>query len=113
MKVQLIDICCARSGDKGPNSNIGLVFYNIEIYNWAKKTLTPRKLKKYFSKLVLGEIKRYELDNISALNFVLYNSLGGGGSESLLNDAQGKTHAQTLLLMYVDLPEEYKDLINE
>ena len=113
MKIKLIDICCARSGDKGPNSNVGLVFYNKEVYNWAKKNLTAVKLKKYFSNLVLGKIERYELDNIYALNFLLYDSLGGGGSESLLNDAQGKTHAQILLLMSIEIPDKYKEFINE
>tara|TARA_B100002052_G_scaffold204144_1_gene186414 strand:- start:1083 stop:1424 length:342 start_codon:yes stop_codon:yes gene_type:complete len=113
MKIHLIDICCGRSGDKGPNSNVGLVFYNEDIYNWAKDNLKPELLKKYFSTLVKGNIVRYELDNIYALNFILYDSLGGGGSESLLNDAQGKTHAQTLLSMEIDFPEKLKDLINE
>ena len=113
MKITLIDICCARSGDKGANSNIGLVFYNEDVYCWAKDNLTPALLKKYFSSLVKGDIVRYELDNICSLNFVLHDSLGGGGSESLLNDAQGKTHAQTLLSMEIDFPEKLKDFINE
>jgi len=113
MKIQLIEICCGRSGDKGPNSNVGLVFSNEDIYNWAKETLTPELLKDYFSNLVKGKIIRYELDNIYSLNFILYDSLGGGGSESLFNDAQGKTHAQTLLSMYIELPNKYKDLIND
>ena len=113
MKIQLIDICCGRSGDKGPNSNVGLVFYNEDIYNWAKDNLKPELLKKYFSTLVKGNIVRYELDNIYALNFILYDSLGGGGSESLLIDAQGKTYAQHLLNLEIELPNKFKEFINE
>ena len=113
MKIKLYNICCGRSGDKGSNSNVGLVFYNRPIYNWAKEFLTTECIKKYFSKLVKGKVVRYELDNIFALNFILHDSLGGGGSESLLNDAQGKTHAQTLLMMEIDLPEKFKRFMNE
>ena len=113
MKIKLYNLCCGRSGDKGENSNVGLVFYHKEIYIWAKEYLTPEFIKKYFSKLVKGNVVRYELDNIFALNFILHDSLGGGGSESLLNDAQGKTHAQTLLMMEIDLPEKFKEFINE
>ena len=63
--------------------------------------------------MVKGDVKRYEMDNLWALNFILGNSLGGGGSESLLNDAQGKTHGQALLLMEIDLPENLRAYINE
>ena len=72
----------------------------------SKKNITTKLLKDYYKNVVLGDIKRYELDNINALNFILNNSLGGGGSETLLNDAQGKTHAQLLLMMEVNLPKE-------
>ena len=113
MKIRLEKISCSRSGDKGKNSNVGLIFNNIEIYEWSKKNLTAEVIKNYYSDIVKGKVIRYELDNLLALNFILFDSLGGGGSESLLNDAQGKTHGQTLLLMEVDLPENLKEFIHE
>ena len=106
MIITLNKIAYARSGDKGNNSNVGIIFINNEIYSWAKKNLTTELLKKYYKSVVLGNIVRYELDNINALNFILNDSLGGGGSETLINDAQGKTHAQLLLMMEVELPKE-------
>ena len=102
-KIQLKDIAYARSGDKGRNSNVGICFINEEIYTWSKKYLTKNRIKDYFKSIVKGEVIRYELDNILSLNFILEDSLGGGGSESLLNDAQGKTYGQALLLMEIDL----------
>jgi len=113
MKVRLEKIAHARSGDKGPNSNVGLIFRHPEVYTWAKNYITSDMVKFHFSSLVKGDVKKYEMNNLLALNFILGDSLGGGGSESLLNDAQGKTHGQALLLMEVDLPENLKDYINE
>ena len=113
MKIKLSKIACARSGDKGANSNVGLIFDNIELYNWAKIQLTEKKIKKYFGSIVKGSVVRYELNNILSLNYILHDSLGGGGSESLLNDAQGKTHAQTLLMMDIELPDNLKEFLNE
>ena len=110
MKIKLINIACSRSGDKGSNSNVGLIFKNQQIYDWAKEYITIDKVKFHLKSIVNGDVKRYEMDNIFALNFILYDSLGGGGSESLINDAQGKTHGQAMLLMEVDLPDH---LINQ
>ena len=112
MKIKLNEIAYARSGDKGANSNAGLMFKNPELYEWAKENLTAQKIKEHFKSIAKGEILRYEMDNLLALNFILGDSLGGGGSESLLNDAQGKTHGQALLLMEVDLPEDLIPFIN-
>ena len=106
MKIKLYEIAHARSGDKGANSNAGLIFKSPKLYEWAKENLTSQKIKEHFKSIAKGEILRYEMDNLLALNFILGDSLGGGGSESLLNDAQGKTHGQALLLMEVDLPED-------
>ena len=106
MKIRLHEIAGARSGDKGKHSNVGLYFYKESIYKWAKKNITTDIVKKYFSEIVKGDVIRYELDNISALNFILKDSLGGGGSETLINDAQGKTHGQALLLLEVNIPKE-------
>jgi hypothetical protein len=106
MNIILEQIAHARSGDKGPGSNAGVIFKNPKVYTWALNYLTIEKVKSHFSEIAFGEIKRYELDNLLALNFILGDSLGGGGSESLKNDAQGKTHGQAMLQMVVDLPAE-------
>ena len=101
----LKDIAGGRSGDKGPNTNIGLVFSSKKHYKWACKNITAGNVKAYFKSIVKGNVIRYELPNLYALNFILEDSLGGGGSETLFNDAQGKTYAQALLMMKID----YKD----
>ena len=113
MKIKLEEIAHARSGDKGPNSNVGLIFRHPEIYKWANGYITSTLVKSHFGSVVRGEVKRYEMDNLWAFNFILGDSLGGGGSESLLNDAQGKTHGQALLLMEIDFPENLRAFINE
>ena len=105
MKILLDQIAHARSGDKGSNSNVGLMFYADEVYDWAKTYITEKRVKEHFNNIVKGNVKRYEMDNLQALNFILSDSLGGGGSESLLNDAQGKTHGNALLIMEVELPD--------
>ena len=106
MKIFLNKIAHTRSGDKGANSNVGIIFKNEKIYNWAKIYLTEKLIKNHFKSIVKGKVLKYELPNLLALNYILTDSLGGGGSESLINDAQGKTHGQALLLLEVDLPEE-------
>ena len=106
-KVQLHEISCTRSGDKGPNSNVGIVFYNEEIYKWAVVNLTASLIKNHFKSIVKGNVVRYELPNLYALNFILEDSLGGGGSDTLINDAQGKTYGQALMLLEVNIPEKY------
>ena len=100
-----MQIAHSRSGDKGANSNVGLIFKSEDIYKWAKVYLTSEKIKNHFKSIVKGDVKRYEMDNLLALNYILEDSLGGGGTDSLLNDAQGKTHGQGLLIMEVDLPD--------
>ena len=111
MKILLDQIAHARSGDKGASSNVGLIFYSDDVYKWAKMYITEKRVKKHFNSIVKGDVKRYEMDNLYALNFILGDSLGGGGSESLLNDAQGKTHGQALLLMEVELPDSLSDKV--
>ena len=105
-KIKLHEISCTRSGDKGPNSNVGIVFYNKEVYNWAVENLTAALIKSHFKSIVKGNVVRYELPNLCALNFILEDSLGGGGSDTLINDAQGKTYGQALMLLEVSVPEE-------
>ena len=103
MKIKLSKIANARSGDKGRHSNVGIIFKNEKIYEWAIENITSDVVKKYFKSVVKGDVLRYELPNIWALNFILKDSLGGGGSESLINDAQGKTHGQAILMMELDI----------
>lgn len=108
MKVKLQEIAFARSGDKGESSNAGLIFTSAKIYDWARETLTASVVKEHFKSIVKGNVIRYEMPNLLAINYILGDSLGGGGSESLINDAQGKTHGQALLLMEVDIPENLR-----
>ena len=111
MRIKLINIAGARSGDKGKHSNVGVYFHSKEIYEWAKENITDKMIKNHFSDIVKGEVLRYELDNINSLNFILKDSLGGGGSETLINDAQGKTHGQAMLLLELDLPKKFEKYV--
>ena len=103
MKIKLIDIAHGRSGDKGDAANIGIIAYDDKGYEIIKKYLTAEKVKKHFSGICKGDVDRYELPNIRALNFMLHNTLGGGGTVSLKHDAQGKTLAAALLRMELDI----------
>ena len=89
VNITLSEIAYARSGDKGSNSNIGIIFINSKIYDWAVENLTSELISEYFSEIALGGVDRYLMKNLNAINFILKDSLDGGGSESLLNDAQG------------------------
>jgi hypothetical protein len=105
MRVKLEQIAHARSGDKGDASNVGLIAQTPELYEVLRAQVTAERVKEHFREVCRGPVQRYELPNILALNFILHDSLGGGGTESLKNDAQGKTHAQGLLQMEIDVPE--------
>lgn len=105
MKIQLIQICYARSGDKGDTANIGLIARRPEYFAVIKKYVTAEKVRNYFDEMVLGTVERFELPNLGALNFLLHNALGGGGTMSLKNDAQGKTLAAALLKMELEISE--------
>ena len=111
MKVQLMDLACTRSGDKGDSSNIGVVFEYEDVYKWALENLTENKVKEHLNGIAIKEVVRYELPNLLALNFIIKGSLEGGGSDSLLHDAQGKTHGQLLLLLEMDVPESFKEYL--
>jgi hypothetical protein len=105
MRVKLETIAHARSGDKGDASNVGLIAQTPALYEVLRAQVTAERVKEHFREVCRGPVQRYELPNILALNFILHDSLGGGGTESLKNDAQGKTHAQGLLQMEIDVPE--------
>jgi hypothetical protein len=102
-RVKLLEIAHARSGDKGDASNIGLIALKPEYYPILVQHVTAPRVKEHFRELCQGEVTRYELPNLHALNFVLQKSLDGGGTVSLRTDAQGKTFSAALLRMEVDI----------
>ena len=104
MKVRLLDICHARSGDKGDAANVGLIAREERYYPIIKEKVTRVAVKKHFKGICFGPVERFELPNLWALNFLLHNTLGGGGTVSLKQDAQGKTLAAALLRMEIDVP---------
>lgn len=106
MKVKLGRLAHARSGDKGDASNVGLIAFTPEAFELLRRELTAARVKAHFAAVCLGEVERFEVPNLLALNFLLHDALGGGGTASLLTDAQGKTHGQGLLELELDVPEE-------
>lgn len=107
MKIALSQIAYARSGDKGDGSNVGVVAYTEAGYELLKSQLTVERVKRHFSEICRGKVERYEAPNLWALNFILHDSLGGGGSESLKTDAQGKTHGLGMLFMQLEVPDDF------
>ena len=105
-KVKLIDIAIARSGDKGDGSNVGIIARSPALYEFLEKKLTADVVKNFFKDICKGKVDRYEIPNLRALNFILHDSLGGGGTETLITDAQGKVHGPALLHMELDVPDE-------
>jgi hypothetical protein len=103
MKIQLARIAHARSGDKGDISNIGIIAYKPEHYPILVREVTADRVKAHFKELVKGKVERYELPNLSALNFVMHEALDGGGTISLRTDAQGKTLGAALLRMEIEV----------
>ncbi len=109
--VKLIKIAHGRSGDKGNGSNVGIIARHPDIYPFLKEKLTPEVIKEHMKYVCKGKVDRYELPNIGALNFILHDSLGGGGTVSLKLDAQGKTHASQVLRMDINVPQELLELV--
>jgi len=107
MKVPLSKVAYARSGDKGDGSNVGVVAYHADGYAIIRDQLTTEAVKAHFHQICFGDVERFELPNLLALNFLLQDSLGGGGSESLKTDAQGKTHGLGILYMEVEVPDDF------
>lgn len=105
MKKKLLEIAHARSGDKGDAVNVGLIARKPAYYNFLKHEITIERVREHFGPMVKGDVERFELPNLSALNFLLHEALGGGGTVSLKLDAQGKTYAAHLLRMEVDVPD--------
>lgn len=104
-RVPLSRIASARSGDKGEGSNIGVIARSDAAYAFLKETLSADVVGTHMSAINSGDVVRYEADNLRVLNFILEDSLGGGGSASLRTDAQGKTHGLALLRLELDVPD--------
>jgi hypothetical protein len=105
VKVRLLDIAHARSGDKGDTANVGLIALQPRWYDVLEKFVTQRSVARHFEGLIEGEVERYELPNLKALNFLLHGALDGGGTLSLKTDAQGKVYSTALLRMVIDVPD--------
>ena len=106
MNVQLVKLAHARSGDKGDTANVGLIALRDEIYPILVREVTAERVKRHFQGICKGEVERFELPNLGALNFLLHESLGGGGTLSLMTDAQGKTFSTALLRMEIELTDD-------
>ena len=106
MKVQLLKLAHARSGDKGHTANIGLIALRDDFYPILVREVTSERVREHFKGICKGEVERFELPNLGALNFLLHESLGGGGTLSLMTDAQGKTFSTALLRMEVEMTDE-------
>jgi hypothetical protein len=106
MRVRLLDVAHARSGDKGDTANVGLIALKPEWYDMLAKYVTRDRVAAHFTGVITGAVERYELPNLKALNFLLHGALDGGGTLSLKTDAQGKVFSTALLRMVVDIPDE-------
>ena len=104
MRVRLVDIAHARSGDKGDTANVGVIALKPEWYPVLVKALTLATVKAHFKAVITGDVERYELPNLKALNFLLHGALDGGGTLSLKTDAQGKVFSTAMLRMVLDVP---------
>ena len=105
MKIELTKLAHARSGDKGDTANVGLIALRDEFYPLLVREVTEEKVKSHFGAMVKGAVERFELPNLKALNFLLHESLGGGGTLSLMTDAQGKTFSTALLRMKIEIAD--------
>ena len=106
MQIQLVKVAHARSGDKGDTANVGLIALKDEYYPVLVREVTAEAVKLHFGEIVKGDVERFELPNLKALNFLLHESLGGGGTRSLMTDAQGKTFSTALLRMFINIPDD-------
>ena len=105
MRVQLVDIAHARSGDKGDTANVGVIALKPEWYPVLERYLTRDRVRDHFRDVVSGDVERFELPNLKALNFLLHGALDGGGTLSLKTDAQGKVYSTALLRLVLDVPD--------
>jgi len=108
MKIQLVKIAHARSGDKGDTANAGIIALRPEYYPILQEQLTVDRVKAHFGDMVKGKVERFEMPNIGAINFLLHNALGGGGTLTLKHDAQGKTYSTAFLRMEIEVDDNLK-----
>ena len=106
MRVKLQRLAFARSGDKGDTANVGVIALAPAAYEYLVREVTAARVKEHFSGVCRGAVERFELPNLLALNFLLHESLGGGGTVSLMLDAQGKTFGAGILSLEVDVPDD-------
>lgn len=106
MQISLLQLAHARSGDKGDTANVGLIAFRDDIYPLLVREVTAERVKEHFGEMVKGDVERFELPNLGALNFLLHGSLGGGGTLSLMTDAQGKTFSTALLRMSIEVSDD-------
>jgi hypothetical protein len=104
-KLKLIHLAHSRSGDKGDTANVGLIALKPAYYPILVEQVTAERVKEHFQGICLGEVERFEVPNLEALNFLLHNSLDGGGTISLKTDAQGKTYSSALLRMEIEVED--------
>jgi hypothetical protein len=104
-KIKLLHLAHSRSGDKGDTANVGLIAFKSEYYPILVEQVTAERVKEHFKGICYGEVERFEVANLEALNFLLHNSLDGGGTISLKTDAQGKTYSSALLRMEVEVDD--------
>jgi hypothetical protein len=112
MKMQLVKLAHARSGDKGDTANVGLIALRDEIYPILVREVTAERVKQHFKGICKGDVERFELPNLGALNFLLHESLDGGGTLSLMTDAQGKTFSTALLRMEIEISDDEADALS-
>ena len=112
MNIQLVKLAHARSGDKGDTANVGLIALQAEFDPLLVREVTAARVKEHFKGICKGDVERFELPNLGALNFLLHHSLGGGGTLSLMTDAQGKTFSTALLRMMIDVSDEEAQSLN-
>jgi hypothetical protein len=105
MRVRVLDIAHARSGDKGDTANVGVIALQPRWYEVLDQFVTRKRVADHFRGMIEGEVERYELPNLNALNFLLHGALDGGGTLSLKTDAQGKVFSTALLRMVIDVPD--------
>jgi len=106
MRVRLVDIAHARSGDKGDTANVGVIALKPAWYPLIRRELSRERVKAHFQGMITGDVERFEVPNLHALNFLLHGALDGGGTLSLKTDAQGKVYSTALLRMTLDVPDD-------
>jgi hypothetical protein len=105
MRVRLVEVAHARSGDKGDTANVGLIALEPKWYPVLETYVTRERVREHFRGVITGDVERYEIPNLHALNFLLHGALDGGGTLSLKTDAQGKVFSTALLRMIIDVPD--------